>query len=107
MQINTESTLTDRYQTTIPETVRRALHLNKRDKIRFTVKDDGEVIVSKVEVDDDPAIGKFLNFLADDIANNPSHIQGLSENLQVRIHHLTQGVELDLDSPLNDEDDSN
>ena len=28
-----ESTLTDRYQTTVPETVRRALRLGKRDKI--------------------------------------------------------------------------
>lgn len=27
-----ESTLTDRYQTTVPETVRRALKLGKRDK---------------------------------------------------------------------------
>ncbi|MFM8481213.1 MAG: type II toxin-antitoxin system PrlF family antitoxin, partial [Gammaproteobacteria bacterium] len=26
-----ESTLTDRYQTTVPETVRRALRLGKRD----------------------------------------------------------------------------
>ncbi|MFM7907200.1 MAG: type II toxin-antitoxin system PrlF family antitoxin, partial [Microcystis sp.] len=28
-----ESTLTDRYQTTIPDSVRKALGLNKRDKI--------------------------------------------------------------------------
>ena len=28
-----ESTLTDRYQTTVPEPVRKALGLNKRDKI--------------------------------------------------------------------------
>ncbi len=31
--IEVESTLTDRYQTTVPETVRRALKLGKRDKI--------------------------------------------------------------------------
>ena len=31
-----ESTLTDRYQTTVPETVRRTLKLGKRDKIHYT-----------------------------------------------------------------------
>ena len=31
--LEVESTLTDRYQTTVPETVRRALQLGKRDKI--------------------------------------------------------------------------
>ena len=31
--LEAESTLTDRYQTTVPETVRRALRLGKRDKI--------------------------------------------------------------------------
>ena len=30
--LEVESTLTDRYQTTVPETVRRALQLGKRDK---------------------------------------------------------------------------
>lgn len=33
-----ESTLTDRYQTTIPEPIRKALGLNKRDKIRYTIQ---------------------------------------------------------------------
>ena len=34
--LEAESTLTDRYQTTVPETVRRALRLGKRDKIHYT-----------------------------------------------------------------------
>ncbi|WP_206165702.1 type II toxin-antitoxin system PrlF family antitoxin, partial [Citrobacter braakii] len=33
--LEAESTLTDRYQTTVPETVRRALRLGKRDKIHY------------------------------------------------------------------------
>jgi len=32
-----ESTLTDRYQTIVPETVRRALRLRKRDKIQYLI----------------------------------------------------------------------
>jgi antitoxin PrlF len=40
-----ESTLTDGYQTTVPETVRRALRLGKRDKIHYTIRPDGEVVL--------------------------------------------------------------
>ena len=36
--LDVESTLTDRYQTTLPETVRRALRLGKRDKIRYSIR---------------------------------------------------------------------
>jgi antitoxin PrlF len=42
-----ESTLTDRYQTTVPETVRRALRLGKRDKINDTIRPDGEVVLTR------------------------------------------------------------
>ena len=42
--------LTDRYQTTVPETVRRALRLGKRDKIHYTIRPDGEVVLSRVEI---------------------------------------------------------
>ncbi len=36
--IQLQSTLTDRYQTTVPETVRRALNISKRDRIQHTIK---------------------------------------------------------------------
>jgi hypothetical protein len=36
--LEAESTLTDRYQTTVPETVRRALRLRKRDKIQYVTR---------------------------------------------------------------------
>ena len=44
--LEAESTLTDRYQTTVPETVRRALRLGKRDKIHYTVRPSGEVVLT-------------------------------------------------------------
>lgn len=34
--LEVESTLTDRYQTTVPATVRQALKIGKRDKIHYT-----------------------------------------------------------------------
>ena len=39
-----ESTLTDHDQTTVPESVRRVLHLGKRDRIHYTIRPDGKVV---------------------------------------------------------------
>ena len=45
--LEAESTLTDRYQTTVPETVRRALRLRKRDKIQYVIRPSGEVVLTR------------------------------------------------------------
>lgn len=45
--LNTQSTLTDRYQTTVPDIVRRALGLGKRDKLHYTIRASGEVVSSR------------------------------------------------------------
>ncbi|MEI6063470.1 MAG: type II toxin-antitoxin system PrlF family antitoxin, partial [Pseudanabaena sp. ELA748] len=98
-----ESTLTDRYQTTVPEPVRKALGLSERDKICYAIQADGGVLISRVE-QDDPIIGKFLNFLAHDIAKNPRNIQAISADLLSRVHSLVSEVAIDLEAPLADED---
>ena len=68
--LEAESTLTDRYQTTVPETVRRALRLGKRDKIHYTIRPNGEVVLTRAAPgdSDDPALMPFLGFLARDMA---------------------------------------
>ncbi|MBI2969165.1 MAG: type II toxin-antitoxin system PrlF family antitoxin, partial [Gammaproteobacteria bacterium] len=45
--LTAESTLTARYQTTVPNTVRKALRLRKRDKIRYSIEPDGRVILTR------------------------------------------------------------
>ena len=64
--LEVESTLTDRYQTTVPETVRRALRLGKRDKIHYTIRPSGDVVLTRAQANDsdDPVLGAFLVFLA-------------------------------------------
>ncbi len=100
----TESTLTDRYQTTVPDSVRKALRLQKREKIRYTIQSDGNVLLSRADHgEEDPALGHFLNFLANDIKHNPQHVQALSPELVTRIQSLVADVEVDLDAPLDDE----
>jgi len=101
-----ESTLTDRYQTTVPEPVRKALGLNKRDKICYTIQPDGQVVISRADqTESDPILGGFLNFLARDIEKNPQHLKALSSDLVSRVQSLVSEVELDLDAPLLDEDE--
>ncbi len=103
--LDIESTLTDRYQTTIPETVRRALKLNRRDRLSYRIQSDGSVLLARVEAIDesDPAMGAFLRFLANDIAAHPEAIRALDDSLQARLHALVGTIEVDLDSPLPDE----
>lgn len=99
--LEAESTLTTRYQTTVPEAVRRALNLGKRDKIHYTIRDNGEVVLTRVSTgEDDPVIGQFLDFLARDLAEHPEHVQSLGGNLYRRLQSLTAGVDVDLDEPL-------
>jgi antitoxin PrlF len=99
-----ESTLTDRYQTTVPESVRKSLGLNKRDKICYTIQADGTVLISRVQ-QSDPILDKFLNFLTQDIEKNPQYLTAISFNLVSRIQSLVADVEVDIDVPLLDEDE--
>lgn len=105
--IETESTLTDRYQTTVPETVRRALRLGKRDKIRYSVRPGGEVLLSKAaeKQDQDPVLGQFLNFLARDITTHPQQVQQVDAKLAHRIQKLAGKVTLDLNAALSPDDE--
>ncbi len=105
--IEAESTLTDRYQTTVPDTVRRALRLGKRDKIHYTIRPGGEVVLTRVEAPeaDDPVLGQFLAFLARDMASHPERLQAIDASLVQRLQSLTAGVEVDLDAPLSADDE--
>ena len=102
-----ESTLTERYQTTVPETVRRALRLRKRDKIHYSIRPDGDVVLTRAVVDTgvDPVIGQFLDFLAHDIASNPHRLAPLDAGLVRRLNALLGDVEVDLDAPLSADDE--
>lgn len=105
--LEVESTLTDRYQTTVPETVRRALRLGKRDKIHYTIRANGEVVLTRAEPSegDDPVLGQFLGFLARDIASHPERLQAVDVGLVQRLQSLVGGVEVDLDAPLSADDE--
>lgn len=99
------STLTDRYQTTIPEKVRDALHLGKRDKIVYALRKDGVVELRRDEPNEteDPALGPFLALLARDMQSHPGHLQPATRSLYDRMMSAVQGVEVDLNERLPDD----
>jgi antitoxin PrlF len=97
-----ESTLTDRYQTTVPEPVRRALKLGKRDKLRYALQADGSVIMTRVPETDaaDPVLEQFLGFIAHDLINHPERVRSIDPELVERLQSLVGPVDIDLDAPL-------
>ncbi len=101
-----ESTLTDRYQTTIPETVRKLLGLGKRDKISYSVASDGRIYLSGTQNEDnDPMVEKFLAFLAKEIESNPQRIQPITNEWADRLQALVKEVDIgDLNEPLSGND---
>ena len=105
--LKVESTLTDRYQTTVPETVRRALSLGKRDKIQYSIRPGGEVVLTRAQISeaDDPVLGQFLGFIARDIAKHPERLQAVDAGLLLRIDALVGGITVDFDSPLSADDE--
>jgi len=105
--LEVESTLTDRYQTTVPEAVRRALRLGKRDKLHYAIRSNGEVVLTRAEASEgeDPVLGQFLAFLARDMATHPQRIQAVDASLMQRIHSLIGDIGVDLDATLSADDE--
>ena len=105
-QEEVESALTDRYQTTVPKPVRRALGLRKRDRIRYAFRSNGEVVLQRVSPDpgeEDPALAPFLALLEQDIASHPDRLQPIGADLVQRLQDLVGAIEVDLDEALPDE----
>ena len=102
--LETESTLTDRYQTTVPVTVRRALRLGKRDKIHYKIRPDGEVLLTRADRSDeaDPVLSAFLHFLENDLTHGPIPMNGA---FMQSVRTLVHGVDVNLDAPLASDDE--
>lgn len=103
--LEAEATLTERYQTTVPAPVRKALHLEKHDKIIYKIEDSGRVFLERSnEIDEeDPVLGEYLNFLARDIAAGT--VRAVTPELASRVKSLLEDVQVDLDAPLSSDDE--
>ena len=106
--LEAKSTLTDRYQTTVPDAVRRALKLKRRDKLVYRVLADGTVTVERDSADregTDPVLGAFLDFLARDMERHPGRIRSLDAGLRKRIRSVVAKAKVELEKPLSADDE--
>jgi len=103
--IEIEATVTERGQTTVPAAIRRMLRLGKRGSIVFRGLPDGTVVVAARDGDEasDPVLGKFLDFLAQDMQNNPAGLLPANAQTIARVRDLTAHIKVDLDAPLKDD----
>lgn len=100
-----KSTLTDRFQTTIPSFVRKELGLEKRDLIEFLKNDDGYIVLRRAEPDPaqeefSPTLSAWLDFIAKDHEQRPEQIKAFTAQMRDQLYDLTQGVDIDLNSAL-------
>lgn len=100
-----KSTLTDRFQTTIPSFVRKELGLEKRDLIEFLKNDDGYIVLRRAEPDPkqeefSPTLSAWLDFIAKDHEQRPEQIKAFTQQMRDQLYDLTQGVDIDLNSAL-------
>jgi antitoxin PrlF len=99
------SSLTDRYQTTVPEAVRRVLDLSKRDKIRF-VEEDGRIYLERVDaIDADPALAPFLALIEADLTVRPEVVRPLTAGELAEIDALIGEDDIDLDAAFRPDED--
>jgi antitoxin PrlF len=91
------STLTDKGQTTVPKSVRKALGLSAGDRITFHIGQSG-VSLRRAADAGDPAIGAFLSFVARDIERHPENLKAFPPALQKHLAGLVEGVAVDLET---------
>lgn len=88
--------MTSRYQTTIPDAVRKVLGLGKSDRLLYRVTDAGEVHLGKAEAPDseDPALAPFLALLDKRLQARPERIRPYDKADAADDRALVRGVKL-------------
>lgn len=101
--LDADSTLSDRYQTTVPKLILQALALRQWEKIHYQFQATGEVAISRSDVvlEEGPMLVIFLAFVARDMATRPKRIQMIDGALMKRARALVAGMQVGLDAPLS------
>ena len=96
-----QSSLTERFQTTIPKGVREALGLRRGDTLAYEVRGEEVVVRRRPEQEsEDPALAGFIDLLERDIAAHPERLRRVPDALVQRGRELVDGVEVNFDDAL-------
>lgn len=98
-----ESSITAKGQTTVPKAVRQALGVDYGGRIAFVVDDQHRVYVEKAtEETSDPVVDRFLEFLAQDMTQNPgTSVAALPATLRDRMAGLVGTMDVDLGADID------
>ena len=91
-----QSTLTARYQTTIPTEVRRRLGLQGGDQITYRFTEEGRVELIR-ESSDDPILEAMLDALERDVVAYPERLVAVDELMYDDLKKWDLDVDLDSD----------
>lgn len=91
-----QSTLTARYQTTIPTEVRRRLGLNAGDQISYRFTDEGRVELIR-ESSEDQVLGAMLEALELNLATYPERLVAVDKLMYDDLKKWDLDVDLDSD----------
>ena len=91
-----QSTLTARYQTTIPTEVRRRLGLQGGDQITYRFTEEGRVELIR-ESSEDPILGAMLDALERDVVAYPERLVAVDELMYDELKKWDLDVDLDSD----------
>ena len=96
------SKITAKSQTTLPSGVRKALGVGPGDNLAYVVEGDHAIIrkAPEAEVEQDPALGAFLDFLERDIADHPERLQVATHEFYERMLRAAGGIEIDPYEPI-------
>lgn len=96
--LEAESSLTDRYETTVPQAVRRALGLRPHDTVRYRICPSGEVVLTRATSprSGDPVRGPLLETLTPDMAASaPERFRAVDAECVQRLQSLVGGTDAD------------
>jgi antitoxin PrlF len=94
-----QSTLTARYQTTIPTEVRRRLGLQAGDQITYRFTEEGRVELIRESIED-PILGAMLEALEHQLATNSEQLIAVDELMYGDLKKWD--LEVDLDRELDE-----
>lgn len=94
------STVTDRSQTTIPNSVREALGIEPGDRIEYSIEGDHAVIRRVADdPEEDPVLGAFLDFLERQMTAHPERLQPITTELMERMRRVSD-PDIDIDEEI-------
>jgi antitoxin PrlF len=79
------------------------LELQPGDNLAYVVEGNRAILMKAETEERDPVVDAFLDFLEHDMLTRPDGVKPIPSELFERVAALTEGIEVDLDAPIEGE----